>query len=305
MALGRSHHRNIFEAIMANHLHPTETAKAPDWISRRAAANFLNLADIADGENIVLGAVTYTFVTALGSPAANNVQILIQPTLRATVQRMAAAMRGETDAANIAYGTSTNPHPTIVGYWTSMRFAILTTQVAAGENLFLLEKQEDINTAAPTFTSTTAGTLVQFVRDIKSQYVFTGNHASDLNLSISGPYQCILPIGSVRLGGQSSPGALVAYDPHVVTMTGQSTASEKEVDVYYSFDEVTFTRTSRSIPFSSGTIGAGAVHVQSMVKGRRIPAGAGLYIKCRMAGTGATATGDFTVSYHLYPESLS
>jgi hypothetical protein len=57
-------------------------------ISRRASITFTSL---AAGNNVVVGAVTYTFVTALGSPAANNVQVLIQDTLRDTVKIIAKA----------------------------------------------------------------------------------------------------------------------------------------------------------------------------------------------------------------------
>lgn len=293
----------LFTAIMGRHIHPIETAKAPDWLSRRAAAHFTADTDITDGENLVLGAVTYTFVDTLGSPAANNVHIKIQANIKATVQKAAEAIRGVTDTANIAYGTGTAPHPTITAYWTSVRFAIQSTQIAAGQNLFILEKAEDLNTPI-TFTTTTDGTLTAFTRDLKSRYVFNGNHATDSTQSITGDFQCLLPIGSVLLGGQAAPGGLVAYDPHLITMTAQSDTSEKEVDVYYSFDEVTFIRTARSIPFSSATAGS-SIHVQTPVHGNRIPKGAGMYIRARSAGTGATATADFNVSYHLYPVNLS
>ena len=58
--------------ILLNHLHPIETATAPDMISRRASITFSSILNSNNG----IGTVTYTFVTALGSPAANNVQVL-------------------------------------------------------------------------------------------------------------------------------------------------------------------------------------------------------------------------------------
>jgi hypothetical protein len=99
--------------ILLNHLHPIETASAPDMISRRAAITFNN---IANGNNVVIGMITYTFVTALGSPAANNVQVLIQDTLRNTVKTLARAIRGIDDEMNIAYGTGTDPNPICTAY---------------------------------------------------------------------------------------------------------------------------------------------------------------------------------------------
>jgi len=139
--------------ILLNHLHPIETASAPDMISRRAAITFSN---IANGNNVVIGMITYTFVTALGSPAANNVQVLIQDTLRNTVKTLARAIRGIDDEMNIAYGTGTDPNPICTAYWTSQRFSIGSTTVEAGESLFLLERAENVTSAIPLSSTATA-----------------------------------------------------------------------------------------------------------------------------------------------------
>jgi len=98
--------------IILNHLHPIETATAPDMVSRRGAITFTS---INSGNNVVIGTVTYTLVTTLGSPAANNVQVLIQGTLRNTVKKLAEAIRGIQDVANITYGSGTSPNP--AGGW--------------------------------------------------------------------------------------------------------------------------------------------------------------------------------------------
>jgi hypothetical protein len=69
--------------ILLNHLHPVETASAPDMASRRASITFTG---ISAGNNMVLDGVTYLFVAALGSPAANTVQVLVQGNLNGTVK---------------------------------------------------------------------------------------------------------------------------------------------------------------------------------------------------------------------------
>lgn len=85
--------------IILNHLHPVETASAPDMASRRASITFTS---IAAGNNVVMGNVTYIFVSALGSPAANTVQVLVQSNLSDTVKKLAEAIRGVHDATDIA-----------------------------------------------------------------------------------------------------------------------------------------------------------------------------------------------------------
>ena len=55
--------------ILLNHLHPVETASAPDMASRRSSITFNN---ITAGNNMVLDSVTYTLVTALGSSCGKH-----------------------------------------------------------------------------------------------------------------------------------------------------------------------------------------------------------------------------------------
>lgn len=287
------------QRVGLNHIHPVETASAPDLTSRRASATF---SAIANTNNFVLDAVTYTFVTALGSPAANNVQIKIQGAIRDTVKILAQATQGVTDAANIAYGTGTQPHPTCVGYWTSQRFSVGTTNVVAGESLFLLERAEDA-TAALTLTTTATGVLNAFTRANAIRYTLNGN-ASPATNSVRGAYHTVLPIGSIILGGQTAPMGLVAYDVHQMTMTDQSTTDEKEIDIYMSADEVTFTRISRSNPMGSN-LTASKLLVTFRTLGQRIPKGYGMYIRVGSTGTSASATLDLKFTYHLYPIYLS
>lgn len=286
--------------ILLNHLHPVETASAPDMASRRASITFTG---ISVGSNMVLEGVTYLFVTALGSPAANTVQVLVQSNLSDTVKKLAGAIRGVQDTANIAYGSGTNPNPTCTGYWTKQRFSIGDISVAPGESLFLLEKSEDTN-AALALTSTAVSTIHAFTRMPHLRYVMSGNTTGSGGAnSVRGPLHTILPIGSVVIGGQDDPLIPVPYDCHLITICRQSDTSEKELDFYISNDEQNFTRISRSTPLGSDS-SAEAQHVQIAMRQSRVPAGYGLYIRIGSNGTSATAYCDLKFTYHLYPINL-
>ncbi len=286
--------------ILLNHLHPVETASAPDMASRRASITFTG---ISAGNNMVLDSVTYLFVATLGSPAANTVLVLVQSNLSDTVKKLAEAIRGVQDTVNIAYGSGTNPHPSGTGYWTKQRFSIGDTSVAPGESLFLLEKSEDRNTAL-TLTSTAVSTINAFIRMPHLRYVLSGNTTGSGGAnSIRGPLHTILPIGSIVIGGQDDPLIPVPYDCHLITICRQSDTTEKELDFYISNDEQTFTRISRSTPIGSDS-SAEAQHVQIAMRQSRVPAGYGLYIRIGSNGTSATAYCDLKFTYHLYPINL-
>lgn len=287
--------------IILNHLHPVETASAPDMASRRASITFTA---VLPGSSMALGGVTYTFVTALGSPATNTVQVLIQSNLSDTVKKLAEAIRGVPDTANIAYGGGTNPHPACTGYWTKQRFSIGDISVAPGESLFLLEKAEDATAALP-LTSTAAATINAFARAAYMRYVMSGNVSGSGGAnSVRGPLHTVLPIGSVVIGGQDDPLIPVPYDCHLVTICRQSDTSEKELDFYISNDEQNFIRISRSTPLGSDST-AESQHVQIAMKQRRAPAGYGLYVRMGSNGTSATAYCDLKFTCHLYPAALA
>lgn len=287
--------------ILLNHLHPIETASAPDMISRRASITF---SGIANGNNVVIGTVTYTFVTALGSPAANNVQVLIQDTLRNTVKKLADAIRGVEDQTNIAYGTGTDPNPTCTAYWTSQRFSIGSTTTDAGESLFVLERAENATTAIA-LTSTATASINEFIRMSFLRYVLSGNVSGSGGVnSVRGPLHTVLPINSVVIGGQGGLLYPATYDCHLITLCRQSDTSEKELDFYISNDEETFTRISRSTPVGSNT-SAESLHIHIQMRQARIPAGYGLYVCMGSDGTSATAYCDLKFTYHLYPTALT
>ncbi len=286
--------------ILLNHWHPIETATAPDMASRRAAITFTS---ITAGNNMVLGTVTYTFVVSMGTPAANNVQVLIQGTLRATVMKLAEAIRGVQDEINIAYGTGTAPNPVCTAYWTGQRFSVGDATIGPGESLFALERAEDVTTTL-TFTTTATATISVFTRASYARYVMSGNvsGAGGTN-SIRGPLHTVLPINSVVIGGQGGQLYPTTYDCHLLTLCRQSDTSEKELDLYISNDEVTFTRISRSTPVGADST-AEAQHIHIEMRQSRVPVGYGLYIRMGSGGTSATAYCDLKFTYHLYPVSL-
>jgi hypothetical protein len=287
--------------IILNHLHPIETATAPDMVSRRGAITFTG---INSGNNIVLGTVTYTFVTSLGSPTANNVQVLIQDTLRNTVKKLAEAIRGVQDVANIAYGIGTASNPTCMAYWTSRVFSIGDVTVPSGESLFLLERAENATTPL-TLTSTATATINAFTRASYLRYVLSGNATGGSGInSVRGPLHTLLPIGSVVIGGQGGLLYPTAYDCHLVTLCRQSDTSEKELDLYISNDEVNFTRISRSTPIGADSSNAG-MHIHIQMRQSRVPSGYGLYISMGSDGTSASAFCDLKFTYHLYPVALA
>lgn len=288
--------------ILLNHMHPIETATAPDMTSRRASITFTG---ISNGNNVVIGTVTYTFVTVLGSPATNNVQVLIQGTLRETVQKLAEATRGSQDELNIAYGTETGANPFCTTYWTSQRFSMGDTTVNSGESLFVLERAENVTAALP-FTTTAAATINGFSRTSFLRYILSGNALGTGGInSVRGPLHTVLPIGSVVIGGQGGPlHPETTYDCHLLTLCRQSDTSEKEVDLYISNDEITFTRISRSTPVGFSSTGD-ATHVHIELHQSRIPTGYGLYISMGSNGTSSSAYCDLKFTYHLYPVALA
>lgn len=287
--------------ILLNHLHPIETASAPDMTSRRASITF---SSVSNGNNVVIGTVTYTFVTALGSPTANNVQVLIQGTLRNTVKKFAEAIRGIEDETNIAYGVGTDPNPTCTAYWTSQRFSIGDATVAPGESLFILERVENV-TSAINLTSTATATINPFTRISYLRYILSGNVSGSGGAnSVRGPLHTVLPINSVVIGGQGGLLYPATYDCHLITLCRQSDTSEKELDFYISNDEETFTRISRSTPVGSNT-SAESLHIHIQMRQARVPAGYGLYVCMGSDGTSSSAYCDLKFTYHLYPTALA
>ena len=195
-------------------------------------------------------------------------------------------------------------NPAVTAYWTSRIFSIGDVSIAAGESLFLLEKAENVTTAL-TLTSTAAAAINAFTRSSYLRYVLSGNASGSGGAnSIRGPMQTVLPIGSVVIGGQDGLLYPTAYDCHLTTLCRQSDTTEKELDLYISNDEVTFTRISRSTPIGADNANAG-LHIHIEMCQSRVPAGYGLYISMGSDGTSPTAYCDLKFTYHLYPAALA
>ena len=220
------------------------------------------------------------------------------------VKMLAKAIMGNVDEANIAYGSDMGENPYCTAYWTSQRFSIGETTVAAGKSLFMLEKAE--NAVSPIALSTTAGAVVYaFTRAAFSRYVLSGNVSGSGGAnSVRGPMHTILPAGSVVVGGQEGMLYPASYDCHQITLCRQSDTSEKELDFYISNDEETFTRIQRSVPIGSNT-SAESLHIHIQMRQVRVPAGYGLYIRMGSDGTSSTAFCDLKFTYHLYPADLT
>ena len=286
--------------IILNHLHPIETASAPDLVSRRGSFTFAN---ISVGDNVVLGEVTFTFVATLNTPSENNVQVLIQDNLRNTVKKLAEAIRGKQDETNISYGENAIPNERFTAYWTSQRFSIDGVTVEPGESLFILEKLEDTNIPL-TMTTTASATINQLTRSPYLRYVLSGNVSGSGGAnSVRGPLHTVLPIGSVVIDGQGGELLPTTYDCHLLTLCRQLDTSEKELDLYISNDEENFIRISRSTPVGSDRSNE-AQHNHIQMKQNVVPAGYGLYIRMGSDGTSSNAFCDLKFTYHLYPVSL-
>lgn len=270
----------LHQLYIANH--PVELQIVPDLASRRGMVQFTTAANL---ENCVIGAVTYTFVTALGSPAANNVHIKVQSSVLETIKKLSLATYGTVDATNIAYGTGTSPHPTARAFWTSVRYNIGSTAITAGNNLLVLETAEDVITAY-TLTSTATTSVTAMVREGSTRYVFTGN-TTPAGESIRGAKQMIVPVSSIREQGIGDTPATSYHLRAIVITSVSATGLEIESDWYWSQDEVTYTRIAKGIVTSKDTATSGAF--VAYIDTFEVPAGAELYCQMGTDGTSPTA----------------
>lgn len=293
----------LVDDVIYDHIHPVLNRILPSARFRRGGMNF---GSAAAAQNVVIGLsatpVTYTFVAALGAPAAANVQVLVQGTMDLTVRKLAQAIQGVTDPTNIAYGTGTKPHPDISAWYTSQAFCVNTTQQAAGSNLIFKEKVGDQTDAAAALTCTTTtigSTIIAFTRVYSHRYLMTGNAAA-LGNRIAGGYQVVLPMGYIV---DPATGVTVKFDPEIViTEAVVAIGRIIEMDLYYSTDEVTFTLINYGLNLSMSTATAGSdMHIN---KGQRCPAGAGLYTVMRSDGTVNTDWVNYKVHVHQYPPGV-
>jgi hypothetical protein len=150
-------------------------------------------------------------------------------------------------------------------------------------------------TSAIPLSSTATAIISDFTRSAYSRYILSGNVSGSGGAnSVRGPLHTILPINSVVIGGQGGELYTTAYDCHLITLCRQSDTSEKELDLYISNDEETFTRIQRSTPVGSNT-SAESLHIHIQMRQARVPAGYGLYICMGSDGTSSNAYCDLKV----------
>ena len=295
--------------IVEHHVHPVRSFDTPTGRYRMASIQFLAF---AVGDTVLAGGgagITYTIVAALGAPGAGNVEVLVQGTADLTVRKFAEAMRGVTDALNIAYGAGTQPNPDIWGYYTSQRWSLEASPVTAGSNVIFVETVPDrTDTGNPlVLVATVAGLGVTqvpalpgggVIRTYTTRYLMTGNAAA-LGNRVAGAYQTVIPMCSVM----DDNGREVWYDPCIFVSEAVSlTTIVIECDTYWSDDEVTFHLMGMGLDVSKELITTGAGQFQMGLQ--RVPPGAGVYVKFRSSGTVTTDWIDFKFHSHYYPFGL-
>jgi hypothetical protein len=272
------------DEIILGDAQPTSCTVGPSGRRRRAGISFTTAANL---ENVVVGytagtVITYTFVAALGAPGANNVHVKVQASVDLSVRKLAQALQGVVDAANITYGAGVGAHPDVDAYYTGNRFSIANVvplvHLPATPGIMFFEKVQDRTTTAWPFTltSTTTRVLTPFTRTYAHRYTMTGNAAGPPADCVAGPYQTFMPIGFTR----DFSGNLVWYRlSYFVVEAVSSNTMIIETDVYFSLDEVTYTMIGRGINLSRDTVTQGSQEYG--VRLTRIPPGAGLYVTMR------------------------
>lgn len=258
-------------------------AHFPDLCSRFASASFTA---INDSETFILGSRIYTFLDTLGvTPSAGNVHIVIQVSLTDTVQLLAKAVRGESDA-NILYASGESNNPECTAYWTSQRFALGIIQVATGQNIYILEREEDSNDPITLETTCVDCSTNSFIRAGFSRYMLDGNDTADAQKSIRGSYQMILPINFV--------GYIYEVSCVEKTYCSMTSISCIEIDFYRSPDEITFTRIERSAYFAGASYG---IQMCEDVNSTTSPANQGIYLRVGTDGIDPVNFVDLKISY--------
>lgn len=296
--------------VIEHHMHPDFNVTVPNGSYRYGAITF-NTA--ADGETVTIttGGVgyVYTFKNVLGAPAANNVHVKVQGSVAATVAKLAQAVRGITDAANIAYGAGTQPNPGITAHYTGVRTSIGAVMHPAsptltGPTVRFREKNQDRDEAtypiALADTTVHAGIylLTDFIRTYQTRYTMSGNAAA-LGNRVAGCFHCLVPPYTVvDINGRS-----VKYDASVIIVEAISATNLlTECDLYNSIDEITYNYMSMGQELSRETLAAGSQEYHTRVV--RVPEGYGLYCKMRSNGNAITDWVDIKIQLHTYPYGL-
>lgn len=303
----------IFQAILEkaeiteSHMHPQFNVTVPNGAYRYSGITFNTL---ANGETVTLtyggAAIVYTMETVLTAAGAGAVHVKVQGTVAASAAKLAQAIRGITDAANISYGAGTQPNPNITGHYTGVRTALGNVIHPAGPTIRLREIVPDVRATTANFlvadTTTHAGlyTLTAPVRTYFALYTMTGNvnEVSNEN-KIAGDLQCLIPIDTVI----DSLGRFVKYDASVTIVEAISATSLLvEADIFSSLDEVTYSQHSQAQELSRELAAAGSQEYHTRIP--RLAAGAGMYIRMRSNGNQVTDSISIKIQLHTYRYGL-
>lgn len=239
----------------------------------------IQITNIANNNNIVAGNFTYTFVTVLGSPGANQVHIKIQGTIKDSCKMFVKAIDKTTDADNILYGAGVVANPLFLSYYTSKRLGGSTSTLSEGDNLIMYQIEEDV--PARTLTTTTTGTLIAPARVFHQTYTFTKN-----SLLISSPIQLII-------AGDVAHGDVTTKIIHSVTIPDMSTGTDKEIDLLISNDEITFTQIYHGLDITN-------VGQYVLPQYYPVPSGYSVYARGRSSGTNNSETIDIVLNVATY-----
>jgi len=129
------------------------------------------------GDTVTVGTQTYSFVTALGTPATNGVQVLVGPTEAGSLSNLANAINGGTGAGiNYAYGTgaTANTSATAVAGQTSIALTAIT-KGTAGNSVALATTGSGANTfgGATFLAGGTAGSINDLLTQSDAQAALT------------------------------------------------------------------------------------------------------------------------------------
>lgn len=296
--------------VIQKHLHPDFNVTVPNGSYRYGAITFNSA---ANGETVTIttGGVgyVYTFVNALGAPAANNVEVKVQGTVALTAAKLAQAVRGITDVDNIAYGAGTQPNPGITAHYTGVRTSIGAIMHPASPTLtgptvrFRERYQDHDETTYPiSLADTTAHAgiylLTDFIRTYQTRYTMSGNAAA-LGNRIAGCYHCLIPPYTVV----DVSGRFVKYDSSVLVVEAISATNLlTECDLYNSIDEISFNYMSMGQELSREPLAAGSQEYHTRVP--RVAEGYGLYCKMRSNGNAITDWVDIKIQIHTYPYGI-
>lgn len=287
--------------IVRKHHHTRFTVTIPNGAYRYSGMTF-NTFSNTQTVTLTYGgvAIVYTAVTALGAPAANNAEVKVQGTLAATVALLAQAIRGVTDATNIAYGAGTQPNPYITGHYTGIRTSIGDVTHPAGPNLRLRENNFDRRATAYPWTvadTTTHAGLYLLTAPIRT-YFFTyieNNNDATANESIAGDMHCVAPPGTVV----DENGRPLAYDPNGFIVEQVEDTGLIEIDIYKSLNEVDFTIMTQGGEVSRTPLTAGSQEYNFACD--RVDPGWGLYCRMRAKDSNAAHTVKGKFRMHVYP----